>query len=800
MIGALSLGVAGSAYLLCTMTTLTFEHPVDVVPTTGRPALRISGPGVEPTVRPLARGKVAIGSSPSCQVVLPGEAARPLQCLLTLEADVATVTRWAAGVLLNGRDFRSASLQSGDKLSVGPWLIEVTGVAAAKGPAPSPVAVESERRQAAQAPDEAPVAVAPQATAAGVSSDDPAINSAPQAAFGDRLVLELWQSRFSTRERCRRLIAASRDAKRQLDTARSALERAAQDLAEARQSQVATTMLVPTPVQPAAPSRSPADEELLKRLEVEVASLADRLQAAEKAAEDARGELAAELAERQRLTGELETALAAQRAAESEANSTGDQLGDLETKLKHLADELSTARDELASRGVELAESQAACRLLADELRNLIHAPAEIRQSAPADEPPSEHATQVSDFSAPSAGSETSVAAETDSLSSADAAAAGTPVAELATTASGDTAVVAWPDPSGAAKASDADAGPSDLTASEAEWRSTWSDVPAGPDSSVEPPSDVVAEPALEWAVESTAEPQPYESDAVPAEPAHFDERSSVAGEPNGLESTGLSSTMTPRQETRSESAPDRSAGFGALEGEEARTPAETNSFIERYRHLLEQEDDASAGDNRVAGSRLLDAEFQPARGTTPDHDQAEDGDAALEDYMAQMMARVRSTSGTASSYSPTPQESNRSVSVPAEVQVAAPAAPAPESESLSESELLAELPAPKSQRGPASDLAAMRALARQSATKAIGSHRERRHVEAAFGQVLMCGASAIGASLLMSSSPAVDSYKFWAGIAAGVVGVWSALKLIGVSRRRDADRSEFSVRDSERS
>lgn len=107
------------------MTTLTApdELRIPTEPCTG-PQLRLRRAGrLERTVA-LQDGKCTIGSSPRCQVRLPASEAQPLQCLLSLEAGVAEVTRWSAGVLLNGREFSKHTLNSGDRLSIGPWELE----------------------------------------------------------------------------------------------------------------------------------------------------------------------------------------------------------------------------------------------------------------------------------------------------------------------------------------------------------------------------------------------------------------------------------------------------------------------------------------------------------------------------------------------------------------------------------------------------------------------------------------------------------------------------------------------------
>ncbi len=103
--------------------TAPTEFPATAASTSPGRVLRVSRGGEPAQTYQLADGKCTIGSSPRCQVCLPAGDARPLQCLLILEADAATVTRWAAGVLLNGQEFATAPLADGDRLSIGSWEI-----------------------------------------------------------------------------------------------------------------------------------------------------------------------------------------------------------------------------------------------------------------------------------------------------------------------------------------------------------------------------------------------------------------------------------------------------------------------------------------------------------------------------------------------------------------------------------------------------------------------------------------------------------------------------------------------------
>lgn len=133
-------------------------------PPAPRLRLRRAGRG-EQTIE-LRNGKHTIGSSPRCQVRLPVGESQPLQCLLSLEAGVGVVTRWATGVLVNGREFAKHELRDGDRLSIGPWEIEWHGV---RGSTPSkpetnarPPQVKAERDTVDYAPPPACLTAPPE--------------------------------------------------------------------------------------------------------------------------------------------------------------------------------------------------------------------------------------------------------------------------------------------------------------------------------------------------------------------------------------------------------------------------------------------------------------------------------------------------------------------------------------------------------------------------------------------------------------------------------------------------------------
>ena len=88
------------------------------------PQWRVRRAGGAERIVEVRGGKCTIGSSSRCHVCLPSAEAKPLQCLVSLGAEAATITRWAAGVLLNGREFAKETLRAGDRISIGAWELE----------------------------------------------------------------------------------------------------------------------------------------------------------------------------------------------------------------------------------------------------------------------------------------------------------------------------------------------------------------------------------------------------------------------------------------------------------------------------------------------------------------------------------------------------------------------------------------------------------------------------------------------------------------------------------------------------
>lgn len=74
---------------------------------------------------PPGKTKVAIGSSPRCDVRLQEPGVQPLHCLIDLNSVPALVRRWAGKALLNGQPFEESQLSHGDRLQIGQFEIEI---------------------------------------------------------------------------------------------------------------------------------------------------------------------------------------------------------------------------------------------------------------------------------------------------------------------------------------------------------------------------------------------------------------------------------------------------------------------------------------------------------------------------------------------------------------------------------------------------------------------------------------------------------------------------------------------------
>ena len=182
-------------------------------------SLCVSQPGVDDRTVELGPGKSTVGSSERCQVCIDDPNARPLHCLFVREGASVSVTRWAAGVLINGNEFATSPFEMGDCLQIGAVQMSLVVNETADGapsPAPRPQSIASPAQPVVSSPfapaktSELEDAVNELTTTASVVVQ-PTLSAAPSpTGQQDVLVTRLEAARETARSRCRKLLAVLR--------------------------------------------------------------------------------------------------------------------------------------------------------------------------------------------------------------------------------------------------------------------------------------------------------------------------------------------------------------------------------------------------------------------------------------------------------------------------------------------------------------------------------------------------------------------------------------------------------------
>lgn len=168
--------------------------------------LRISRAGNSHDQFYLPEGKSTIGSSPSCHIRLEGSTVRPLQCLVVRKDSEITVTRWAAGILLNDSDFTTATLSLGDRLSVGDYELSLFDPTTPNAP------IESVEEKSVALIDEMAAQVAAEVNHVEVIQEPiaaPMVESVPPSLEAD--LAKLHAANQQARRRFRKLIGTLRE-------------------------------------------------------------------------------------------------------------------------------------------------------------------------------------------------------------------------------------------------------------------------------------------------------------------------------------------------------------------------------------------------------------------------------------------------------------------------------------------------------------------------------------------------------------------------------------------------------------
>ena len=774
-------------------------------------------------VVPLSDGKTTIGSSPQCTIVLPSADSRPLQCVVSIDAHRAEATRWGAGVQLNLRDFSKSTVSVGDKLTIGRCELEfataevidervaiveeVVAEATCAAETPTPVVLTTVEPPTAEKPQgevalrtleptasalPAPLATieppqvqltptAPPASTALVVIPQPqppaplasrptivVETTPPQVAvpetepaptysshaFADELILQLWQVGDRSQRRAKALIAATRDARFRTDAMAADLAameieldlaRAAYDSHAANHEQLHLEIIERDRI--AAERIGPLLGEVealrsqLQEAQIELAEQAarcDELNAALEANESNYVAAASSQAAETARAAELEQSLAVQI---EQATLLAHELGAVRTELDGVRVELeqqSTRRQDLEA---ELAAAQAERDAIKQQADEVADQAATIQQLRGEVESLHDERTQF-------AGKLSDAEVELSRLDEL-CRTANDRVAELEHVIAAQVASVP------------------ETTAPEPMLLEQTSLEPIAEDSQEE----AVGEPASPLAIDETAWNLTPESAPEAVEASSDVSHESVlhawtpAEQPEPAADDAKVEGFPLETQADANHADEGSGAFGMPASEPLKTvpvasELAATSFIDKYRHLL---DDDSAASLTPAAPPQIDDEFlSPAKAadrTVP----ADDSDEALDAYMASMMQRMRSHA------SPGMPEST-----PLAPAVVAPAEPAPldydpsvpfEIESMKQG-----------RKAPVStDLAALREIANTSARTAIETHRKKRKVESAVGKIVIAVISFATGGYLMLNAPTLDDWQFGAGAAIGLIGLGAA-------------------------
>lgn len=398
------------------MTTLTSNDPSassqPSTPNVGGLSLRVVQPRVDDQLLPLPLGKCTVGSSDRCQVHLADAQVRPLHCLIVLEGNEVTVTRWAPGAQLNGNDFATAPFQPGDCLQIGDvQLLLIADAGASEAPqsdncsdnSAGATAVPEQYKQSdpqaqPQPQPKPPASSAINSAFASLSTpkastlSSPASNTSEQSLLtesresnnehkvpsqsiatttsvdpaiqveSDRLVSRLWTANYGARQRCRQLVGSLRAVRAEassFDDRVSDLQQQLHTVLEERE-QIFTQL---SQLQEEAGEQESQSSAELDRLISELTTAYEKASTAEAAVQQ-QSELVTQLeTELASLQGQREQWEQVRSSGELQRTKLAQALADREQNIETLQDELRQLREAAdkadASRGEQTAALQA---------------------------------------------------------------------------------------------------------------------------------------------------------------------------------------------------------------------------------------------------------------------------------------------------------------------------------------------------------------------------------------------------------------------------------------------------------
>ncbi len=340
---------------------------------TARLALRVVQPGVGEKTLNLEKGKYTIGASANCRIQVAGSGVRPLHCLVVQDEQETVATRWAPGVLLNGRDFTTATIHQGDCLQIGNVQLQL--VSEQEGGKPK---ASSSAEVAPKVPSQVPQNESTQQVAESKKKRKDPTSYKPSQLYADRLVTKLWTANYQARRRCRGLVSSLRDLRAEVgstDQKIFSLQEELRGALEERERICSELEQIRT---------NAAEREL--QVAEEMDSLIQTLNAADVQSRDSEAISAEYAAEREQLAGQIArlTAECEQLQAEREQldgtckeyelqqQGWEQTLDERDQRIGELLREMQQAHSEILSAEERGAEQNAGYQNLQKELTDLI--------------------------------------------------------------------------------------------------------------------------------------------------------------------------------------------------------------------------------------------------------------------------------------------------------------------------------------------------------------------------------------------------------------------------------------------
>ena len=797
---------------------------------------RLQRDGREEAVYVIDGGRWTVGSSPRCRIRLPDVDVPPLQCLITADADGARATRWAPGVLVNGREFAEQALAAGDRIEIGSWQLiwddpkcngsaptslapTATRQQVRESAASGPPACRSEDCQNGQSPEVASLPedvlgltpkasktilvasrktdlccspLGPRLASSGSNqvqdSTSPRVTAHPSHAFQDRLVVCLWESTYIARRRLRAALAKVRDVQ----------HRSAESLV--RISELSSLLAAENELHLRA--REEFDEQLAgcrkqllevgqQRDEAVAAGEALRISAEEDlkqaSAEIAllRAELGAVGAERNRYADERQAAIEASSQVGDE-DAAIQELMERCTAAEQSAQELMQLLTIAESRITTLQEQRQVAEFAQVELEQRL---AREVQGGPSAEFPQRSASHTCSESESSNAEVERLRKELtlchQQLEAVQEALAVSEAARIA-------AENAWAQSVGQAQADSlgedqgvAQGAPPINAGADDHWSNPV-------ESNLQSTSGDGDESTLPTQISRENESNPLDASMWRDGTSESDADGHAVVEHRRYERDGDSTDAgfmerEPGFEPNDTTASDRLQRSNEEVMESLLEPTTPKSheaidapvsFIDRYRHMLE-DDQPKEEPSRCASRSLLDEEFlSPSAVEAVPRVGEEEPDEALEAYMSNLMSRVRA--GSAATFGPGSLTECLATSPPA-VEKYEPVELPREPAEIDANGMLRTV-----RKQPlVADWAALRELANSSARTAIAHHRQRRHWEKTLSRGLVCAAASLTSGYLVLTAPSPWSPWFWSGCVAMLVAGGAGTQLLAQAWRR---------------